>query len=145
MLFWDYWKLHHLDNVELVPGKPTWVPEGTYFDPHRRSGGTGRVYFDHAAGRWRKLTAYNQFYISESEDGIHWKPAAFPDLVPQGGKIAPHHVFTLPGDGPTPGWLYLDPVADDGPARRRSICAHPRRAAMTPTVRAAMRWSFAMA
>ena len=42
MLFWDYWKVHRLDNVELVPGKPKWVPEGTYYDPHRKGGGTGR-------------------------------------------------------------------------------------------------------
>jgi hypothetical protein len=114
MLFWDYWKVHHLDNVELVPGRPKWVPEGTYYDPHRNSGGTGRVYFDEAVGKWRKLNAYNQFFISESDDGIHWRPASFPDIVPQGGKVAPHHVFTLPGEGPTPGWLYLDPLAADG-------------------------------
>ena len=65
MLFWDYWKVHHLDNVELVPGKPKWIREGTYHDPHRGGGGTGRVYFDEAVGKWRKLTAYNQFFISE--------------------------------------------------------------------------------
>lgn len=114
MLFWDYWKLHHLDNVELVQAKAKWVPEGTYIDPHRNSGGAARVYFDKQVGKWRKINAYNQFYISESDDGIVWKPAPFPNVVPEGGKRAPHHVFSLPGDGPTPGWLYLDPVAADG-------------------------------
>ena len=109
MLFWDYWKLQHADNVELVQGRPEWVPEGTCY-----GAGSGRVYFDEEVGKWRQLNAYTDFYINESEDGIHWEPAEFPDVVPEGGKKAPNHVFRLPGEGPAPGWLYLDPVAADG-------------------------------
>ncbi len=109
MLFWDYWKLHHLDNVELALGRPKWVREGTHYGD-----GSARVYFDPRAGKWRRLSAYTDFYISESADGIHWQPADLPDIVPEGGKKAPNHVFRLPGEGHSPGWLYLDPVAEDG-------------------------------
>jgi len=41
-------------------------------------------------------------------------PVSLSGSETQGGKVAPHHVFTLPGEGPTPGWLYLDPLAADG-------------------------------
>jgi hypothetical protein len=50
--------------------------------------------------------------VAESDDGRRWRPLARPDIKPETGKIAPHHLFTLPaGSG---GGVYLDPVADDG-------------------------------
>ena len=114
MLFWDFWKLHHADNVELVPGRPQWVPEGTYVDPTTGSGGAGRVYFDRVAGVWRRISAYGDFFIYESDDGIRWRPSRFPRAKPAGRKRGPHHVFTLPHQGKAIGWLYLDPIAADG-------------------------------
>ncbi len=122
MLFWDYWKFHETDNAELAQGKPEWRPEGTYIDPYTKNSGSGRVFFHQPSGKWRKISLdinYRKkmgghFYVMESEDGIRWQPAPFPDIIPHGGKKAPHHVYTVPGEGPCFGWLYLDPVAADG-------------------------------
>lgn len=115
MLFWDYWKIQEMNNVELVQGKPKWNPEGTYVDPYSNRGGGGRVFFHEPSGKWRKIGQYaGHFFVAESEDGIHWKALPFPGIIPEGGKLAPHHVFSLPGEGPSMGWLYLDPVATDG-------------------------------
>lgn len=114
MLFWDYWKLHHMDNVELVPGVPTLVPEATYVDPHTKSPGTGRVFFDRAAGTWKKIWGTADYYVAESEDGILWQPGDYGHIKPSGSKKSRHHVFSLPTDADSSGWLYLDPLAADG-------------------------------
>jgi hypothetical protein len=114
MLFWDYWKLHHMDNVELVPGVPALVPEATYIDPYTKSPGTGRVFFDRAAGKWKKIWGASDYYVAESDDGIHWRPADYAHIRPAGTKKSPHHVFSLHDEGDSYGWLYLDPLATDG-------------------------------
>lgn len=114
MLFWDYWKLHHMDNLELIQGVPELVPEATYVDPYTRSAGTGRVFFDRAAGKWKKIWGMSDYYVAESDDGIHWQPADHRSIQPSTAKKAPHHVFSLEGEGDSHGWLYLDPIAADG-------------------------------
>ena len=115
MLFWDYWKLHELNNAELVQGQPKWRPEANYTDPFTKSPGTGRVFFDQGRGKWRKIWASDEAYVAESEDGIKWVPADLRDVRPNHGpKLAPHHVHTFPGKGHNYGWVYLDPLARDG-------------------------------
>jgi hypothetical protein len=115
MLFWDYWKIQEMNNIELVQGHPEWHPEATYIDPYNKNGGSGRVFFHEPSGKWRKIyQSAGHFFIAESEDGINWKPSPFPEIIPEGGKLAPHHVFSFPNEGPSHGWLYLDPVAADG-------------------------------
>lgn len=115
MLFWDYWKLHHLDNCELVPGVPQLIPEATYIDPYTKSHGTGRVFFDRAAGKWKKIWGTSDYYVAESDDGLTWRPADLKHVQPRREKQSPHHVFSLECQGSDSlGWLYLDPVAADG-------------------------------
>lgn len=115
MLFWDYWKLHELNNAELVQGEPKWRPEATYVDPHTGSHGGGRVFFDKSLGKWRKIWAADEAFVAESEDGIKWAPAKLPNVKPNhGSKLASHHVHTFPGEGHNFGWVYLDPIAADG-------------------------------
>jgi hypothetical protein len=51
--------------------------------------------------------------VAASDDGVRWQPEPHPEIQPpEGEKLAPHHLFTLPsGSGGGP---YLDPVARDG-------------------------------
>ncbi len=115
MLFWDYWKFHHMDNIEIVQGKPEWVPEAGISEcPKGQSGFAGRVYYSEQNKRWQSIGQYTDFYHYHSKDGIKWHASNYPKIVPDGGKKAPNHVFKLPGEGHCPGWLYLDPIAADG-------------------------------
>ena len=118
LLFWDLARLDHWDNVERVQGEPRFRPEAVYTDP---GGGRAGVIFpsvwrDPAGGPWRMVYSLRwspfTLMLAESDDGIRWRPAPRPDIVPEGGKIAPHHLFTLPsGEG---SGVYRDPVAADG-------------------------------
>lgn len=117
LAFWDLWHLDYWDNLEHVQGKPRYVPEADYVDMIDGKGaGRPSVYFDGEAGLWRML--YNMGFspvilmAAESKDGIHWKPSPHSGIEPEGGKKAPHHLFTL-RDTAT-GGVYIDPVADDG-------------------------------
>ncbi len=127
MLFWDYWKLHELRNAELVAGNPEWRPEGTYIDPHTGTPGTGRVFYDPADGVWRKIWGTDRYYVARSKDGIRWEPEAHPEIEPAGGKVAPHHVHTLPSEGASYGWVHLDPVAKDGFPFKHPVIQKGRR------------------
>jgi len=127
MLFWDYWKFHEIDNAELVQGRPEWRPEGTYIDPHTRSAGTGRVFFDRTTGSWRKIWGTDRFFVARSEDGIRWEPEPHPEIEPHGGKEAPHHVYTLPGEGASYGWVHVDPIASDGFPFKQPVIQKGRR------------------
>ena len=122
MLFFDLWKLDYWDNVELVQGTPEFVPEATYVDNTMPEKGAGKpsVFFDRDAGVWRML--YNiawspiRLMTAVSDDGIHWEPDPHAEIEiaseTPGGKIADHHIFTLPDAAA--GGLYVDPVAKDG-------------------------------
>ena len=116
--FLDLWKLDYWDNVELAQGEPKWVAEASYTDPGDPPGG---IYFPsvlppQSGGKWRMLysTRWSPFQLmaAESGDGLRWRPLAVDDTEPVGGKLAPHHVFTLPsGEG---GGVYIDPQKSDG-------------------------------
>ncbi len=118
VFFFDLWKLDYWDNVELTQGVPQSLPGATYHDPADPKGG---VYFpsvwkDEASGSWRMVHTmkWSPFTLmaAQSEDGIHWKPLPVADTEPEGGKIAPHHLFTLlHGEGSA---VYRDPQATDG-------------------------------
>jgi hypothetical protein len=118
VLFFDLWKWDDWQHVELVPGEPRWIPEGTWTDPAdpRRGVHSPTVWRDEASGTWRMVHSlkWSPFTLmaAQSEDGIAWRPLPVPDVEPEGGKLAPHHVFTLPeGAG---GTAYVDPQATDG-------------------------------
>ena len=117
MLFWDLARFDDWDNVELVQGQPAFQPEATFED---RDGRKGRVIFPSVwkepSGRWRAVYGKNwspfPLCVLDSDDGLRWEPLPAPDLVPAGGKLAPHHVFTLErGSG---SGVYHDPIAADG-------------------------------
>ena len=115
-LFWDLWHLDRAHNVELCQGEPTWVREATYVDDVDGLAAWPTVYRDEATGRWRMLYTSRwrpwTLMIAESDDGLSFRPRAFPEIEPEGGKLAPHHVFTLPHG--SCGGVYVDPVAADG-------------------------------
>ncbi len=118
LVFFDLWKLDYWDNVELAQGKPKWLHEASYTDPGRPPRG---IYFPsvlprQSNGKWRMVysTRWSPFQLmaAESSDGLHWKPLAVDDVAPAGGKLAPHHVFTLAnGEG---SGVYVDPQNSDG-------------------------------
>ena len=113
----DWWHVEHQDNVELLQGRPEWVPEGTYEDPtFDYLGFWPCVWQDETSGQWRMLyfaTGYPLTLMgAESEDGISWRPMNRPDIKVNGEKYAPNHLFTLPSANGGP--VYLDPVAADG-------------------------------
>jgi hypothetical protein len=114
MLFWDYWKIHHKDNVELVQAVPELVPEATYIDPYTQSPGAGRVFYDKVTGKWKKIWGTADYYVAESDDGIRWRPSDLSHIKPRGRKKSPHHVYSIADDVDSIGWLYLDPIAADG-------------------------------
>ncbi len=115
--FFDLWHFDHLDQLKLRQGRAQWQPEATFVDPPIGNlSAWPTVFRDEASGRWRMLYSAgwkpHQLMIAESDDGRRWRPLPQPDIQPEGGKIAPHHLFTLPdGSG---GGVYLDPVAADG-------------------------------
>ncbi|MCB1088800.1 MAG: hypothetical protein KDM63_17320 [Verrucomicrobiae bacterium] len=118
VLFFDLWKLDDWHQVELKLGEPHWEPRGTWIDPTDPVRGVHfpTVWRDEASGKWRMVHSlkWSPFTLmaAESDDGIAWHPLSVPDAIPEGGKLAPHHVFTLPaGAGST---AYLDPQATDG-------------------------------
>lgn len=119
--FLDLWNFHRLDNVELCQGQPVWQRDKTYVDPlrdtipdHLNSWPT--VWKDPASGKWRMIYSAKwrpaTLMVAQSDDGLSWKPLECPDITPEGGKLAPHHVFTLV-DGSV-GGAYVDPEAKDG-------------------------------
>jgi len=115
--FQDLWRCDHFDNLKLRQGQPIWQSDAIYSEPHVGSLSAWPTVFRHAdSGRWRMLYSADwkpySLMIADSEDGLHWQPLPQPDISPAGGKLAPHHLFTLPeGSG---GTVYHDPVADDG-------------------------------
>jgi len=116
-LFWDLWHLESAANVELCQGKPRWRDDAVY--TNQVLDGLAcwpSVYRDDRSSRWRTFYSANwkpyALHVAESADGLHFKPLTVPDAKPEGGQLAPNHVFTLPhGSG---GAVYLDPVARDG-------------------------------
>ena len=103
VLFFDLWKLDYRDNVELRQGEPRWEPAGGYTDPSVDDAG---VYFptvwrDAESGKWRMIHSvkWSPFTMmaAESDDGVRWRPLPVPDTRPEGGKLAPNHIFTAPG------------------------------------------------
>ena len=116
-----FWDLAHWDawnNTELVQTAPEAVAAGTYNDPQFPDASMvfPSVWRDTASGQWRMIYSikWSPFTImaAQSEDGIAWKPLPVPDAQPEGGKLAPHHVFTFThGQG---SGVYHDPVAADG-------------------------------
>ncbi len=116
--FWDLARLDAWNNLELVQTRPQFRPEATYTDPvfPEASMIFPSVWRDPAGGGWRMIYSlkWSPFTLlaATSEDGVHWRPLDMPDLIPAGGKLAPHHVFTFPhGQG---GGVYHDPAATDG-------------------------------
>lgn len=118
ILFLDLWKLDDWDQIELKLGEPKWVPEGTWIDPAdpRRGVHSPTVWKDETTGHWRLIHSlrWSPFTLmaAESPDGIAWQPLPVPGIEPEGGKTAPHHIFTLT-DG-AGGVAYQDPRANDG-------------------------------
>jgi hypothetical protein len=126
MLFWDYFRFDHFDNVRLRQATPTWRPEANYTDPITDRVG-GEVFFDTSAGLWRVFhighenqrtrqkvpDGFMGIFLSESPDGIRWAPSPQPSAKPViGPKVAPHHVGTIPRGAW--GSFYVDPLAIDG-------------------------------
>jgi hypothetical protein len=119
--FLDAWHFHRMEGMEIRQGRPVWLKDKTYVDPvraeindHLNSWTT--VWQDATSGRWRMVYSAKwrpaTLMVAESDDGLDWRPLACPEIVPEGGKIAPHHVFTLV-DGSV-GGAYHDPQAKDG-------------------------------
>ncbi|MHB8900566.1 MAG: hypothetical protein ACYC6Y_17575 [Thermoguttaceae bacterium] len=117
LLFWDLARFDDWHNVELVQGRAVYRPEATFED---RDSPRDRVIFPSVwkepSGRW--LALYGKTWspfplcVLESDDGIGWRPLPVPEAAPVGGKLAPHHVFTLQGGSGS--CVYHDPVASDG-------------------------------
>lgn len=114
---WDLARFDAWDNLDLVQTQPQYRREATYTDPTFPEAGMvfPSVWRD-ATGAWRMIYSlkWNPFTLlaAASDDGIQWRPLAMPDLQPEGGKLAPHHIFTFPhGQG---SGVYRDPVAADG-------------------------------
>ena len=116
--FWDFARFDAWNNIELLQSKPEAVSAATYTDPQFPDASMvfPSVWRDAASGQWRMVYSikWSPFTImaAQSEDGIAWKPLPVPDAQPEGGKLAPHHVFTFThGQG---SGVYHDPVAADG-------------------------------
>jgi len=114
---WDLARFDAWDNLELVQTQPQYRREATYTDPTFPD---ARMIFPSVwrdeSGVWRMIysTKWTPFtmFAATSDDGVTWRPLAMPELQPEGGKLAPHHVFTFPhGQG---SGVYRDPVAADG-------------------------------
>jgi len=115
--FFDLWHFDHFDHLKLRQGRADWQPDATFVEPPIGNlSAWPTVYRDQPAGKWRMLYSADwkpyQLMIAESDDGRHWHPLPQPNINPEGGKVAAHHIFTLPGG--SGGGVYLDPVAADG-------------------------------
>ena len=115
--FFDLWHFDHIEHVRLRQGRAEFQADATFTDPPIGNlASWPTVYRDDTTGKWRMLYSAGwkpyQLMIAESDDGRHWRPLPQPDVLPEGGKIAPHHLFTL--DGGSGGAVYLDPIAADG-------------------------------
>ena len=114
--FFDLWPFDHIDNLHLRQGQAQWQPDATFVEaPIGNLAAWPTVYRDKPTGKWRMLYSADwkpyKLMIAESDDGRQWRPLPQPSIKPEGGKVASHHVFTLPsGSG---GGVYLDPVAAD--------------------------------
>jgi hypothetical protein len=113
--FLDAWHFHKLDGIDLCQGEPVWLKK-TFVDPvraeidaHLNSWTT--VWKDEPSGKWRMVYSAKwrpaTLLVAESDNGLDWRPLPCPEIQPNGGKIAPNHVFTLI-DGSV-GGAYLDP------------------------------------
>ena len=115
LLFWDLWHLDRQTRLVHKQGEAESRPEATYIEPNIGALASWPTVFRNGE-RWRMLYSgawkpYSLF-VAESDDGIKWQPTAQPAIEPPGGKIAPHHLYTLPsGSG---GAVYRDPIAADG-------------------------------
>jgi len=118
LLFFDLWNLDYWGNVELAQGEPKWVADASYTDPGSPPQG---MYFPSVLPPqgdrpWRLLYSMKwspfTLMVAESDDGLRWHPLAVDDVEPVGGKLAPHHVFTLPGGAGS--GVYIDPRNSDG-------------------------------
>ena len=115
--FFDLWHFDHVDNLKLRQGNAEWQADATFDQPPIGNlSAWPTVYRDESTGRWRMLYSADwkpyQLMIAESDDGRQWRPLPQPDAQPEGGKVAPHHLLTLPGG--SGGGVYLDPIAADG-------------------------------
>jgi hypothetical protein len=119
--FLDAWHFHQLHGIELCQGEPVWLKEKTFVDPVRAEldaqlNSWPTVWRDEASDKWRMIYSAKwrpaTLLVAESDNGLDWRPLPCPRLSPDGGKIAPNHVFTLV-DGSV-GGAYLDPEAKDG-------------------------------
>ncbi|MCA9125233.1 MAG: hypothetical protein H6821_00825 [Planctomycetaceae bacterium] len=119
--FLDAWHFHKLDGLELCQGQPVWLKDKTFLDPVREDldaqlNSWTTVWRDEASGKWRMVYSAKwrpaTLLVAENENGLDWRPLPCPDIQPDGGKIAPNHVFTLI-DGSV-GGAYVDPEAKDG-------------------------------
>lgn len=115
--FFDLWHFDHMEGIKLRQGQAEWQADATFADPPIGNlAAWPTVYRDESTGMWRMLYSADwkpfQLMIAESEDGRHWQPFVQPSIEPDGGKIAPHHIYTLLGG--SGGAVYLDPIADDG-------------------------------
>ena len=115
--FFDLWHFDHIDQLRLGQGRAEFQADATYVDPPIGSlASWPTVYRDEATGMWRMLYSADwkpyQLMMAESDDGRHWRPLPQPDVIPDAGKVAPHHLFTL--EGGSGGAVYLDPIAADG-------------------------------
>jgi len=114
-LFWDLWHLDRRHNLRHCQGEPVWQPEATYVADidglaswptvQRLESGRWRMYY---TAKWKPYS----LLLAESDDGRHFQPSPQNSLQPEGEKLAPNHVFTLPGG--SCGGVYLDPIAADG-------------------------------
>ena len=116
-LFWDWSHIARHDNIELCQGVPRWEPEGTYEDPTLVwLNPWPTVYREESVHLWRMLYPITGFPLTiagaESDDGIHWRPMNFPDVDPGGEKLAPNHLFTVPGANT--GGVYHDALESGG-------------------------------
>ncbi len=115
LLFWDLAHFDYWDNIELRQGQGTYRAEATFEDPDRDQVIFPSVWRE-PSGSWRAVYGkkWNPFPICvlESDDGLRWQPRVAAEIVPAGGKLAAHHVYTLTrGSG---SGIYHDPIAADG-------------------------------
>jgi hypothetical protein len=99
----------------LCQGRPRWIPEATFTDRLEGLASWPLVYRDPESGTWRMLYSSRwrpwTLMVAESDDGLRFRPRPTPDARPEGGKVAPHHIFTLPHG--SCGGVYYDPEARD--------------------------------
>lgn len=115
--FHDLWRFDHFDDLVLKQGHPEWQADATFVEPHIGAlSAWPTVFRDGDSGRWRMLYSADwkpySLMVAESDQGRRWRPLPQPTIQSEHGKLAPHHLFTLPdGSG---GGVYVDPIAADG-------------------------------